>query len=434
MSGRRGGLGRGISSLIPTRADRIEREREAADAQADAQPTDAQPTGSGTDSTAPARAGRRPVDVFFAGADAEADDARPSRSAARAAREMAAAHRDPEGRFRRSTRRVRPAEAAAPTQDAVAGQASTTPAVGRRSGAARPAASGAAGERMTAVAEAGADVAAAQSELAEVPGLTLVELDPAEIVPNPVQPRHEFDQAALDELTHSVREFGVLQPIVVRRHEAGGYELIMGERRLRAAKAARLDRIPALIRDTADEDMLRDALLENLHRANLNPLEEASAYQQLMQDFGITQEQLAERIGRSRPQVANTLRLLKLPEGVQRKVAAGVLTAGHARALLAVAKTHDLDRLADRVVREGLSVRETERLAAQPQRQRHAQARAGRVQEQLHEVEERIEERLDTSVRVRLSKRKGSITIDFATVADLNRIVGLMGVKGFGEH
>ncbi|MGO2654389.1 MAG: ParB/RepB/Spo0J family partition protein [Pseudoclavibacter sp.] len=280
-----------------------------------------------------------------------------------------------------------------------------------------------------------AEPASAETDLAAVPGLTLIEVSPHDVVPNPVQPRKEFDEEALDELVHSVREFGVLQPIVVRHREEGGYELIMGERRLRASKAAGLEAIPAIVRETADEDMLRDALLENLHRSNLNPLEEASAYQQLMQDFGITQEQLAQRIGRSRPQVSNTLRLLKLPTGVQSKVAAGVLSAGHARALLSLAETHDIDKVADKVIHEGLSVRETEQLGERtPRRQAKAKARAGGIQDQLHEVAERLEDQLDTRVRVSLSKKKGQIVIDFATVGDLNRIVGALGVKGFGEH
>ena len=177
---------------------------------------------------------------------------------------------------------------------------------------------------------------AATADLVAVPGARLVSVDPNEIVPNPRQPRTNFDPDDLAELVHSIREFGVLQPVVVRTNEDGAYELIMGERRTRAAREAGLTSIPAIVRDTADEDLLRDALLENLHRSQLNPLEEASAYQQLLDDFGITQEQLATRIGRSRPQISNTIRLLKLPVPVQQRVAAGVLSAGHARAILSL--------------------------------------------------------------------------------------------------
>jgi ParB family chromosome partitioning protein len=277
-------------------------------------------------------------------------------------------------------------------------------------------------------------VTVAQDEtLTEVPGLRLLEVDPNDVVPNPAQPRKEFDEEALNELIHSVKEFGVLQPIVVRSRAEGGYELIMGERRLRASKAAGLKAIPAVLRETADEDLLRDALLENLHRSNLNPLEEASAYQQLLQDFGITQDELATRIGRSRPQVSNTLRLLKLPTSVQTKVASGVLSAGHARALLSLSGTHDIEKAAEKVINQGLSVRQTEELGASPTRKKRSVARAGRVQDQLGEVAERLEDALDTKVRISLTRKKGQVVIDFATIGDLNRIVKQMGVKGFGE-
>src|SRR5215207_9331133 len=200
-------------------------------------------------------------------------------------------------------------------------------------------------------------------ELVEVPGARLAEIDPHAIVPNPRQPRTHFDQDDLAELVHSVREFGVLQPVVVRDVGDGTYELIMGERRTRAARDAGLTSIPAVIRDTADEHLLRDALLENLHRSELNPLEEASAYQQLLSDFGITQEELATRIGRSRPQISNTIRLLKLPLPVQQRVAAGVLSAGHARAILSLDDLEAMQRLSDKIVNEDLSVRAAEAAA-----------------------------------------------------------------------
>ena len=212
-----------------------------------------------------------------------------------------------------------------------------------------------------------ADIEPAAPDLVEVPGARLVHIDPHTIVPNPRQPRTHFDQDDLAELVHSVREFGVLQPVVVRDRGDGTYELIMGERRTRAAREAGLDSIPAVVRDTADEHLLRDALLENLHRSELNPLEEASAYQQLLEDFGITQEELAGRIGRSRPQISNTIRLLKLPLPVQQRVAAGVLTAGHARAILSLGTPEAMQRLSDKIVNEDLSVRAAEAAAKTPE-------------------------------------------------------------------
>lgn len=273
--------------------------------------------------------------------------------------------------------------------------------------------------------------------LVTVPGARLANLSPDDIVPNAQQPRTEFREAELQELVVSVREFGVLQPIVVRPRTAPAgepqFELIMGERRLRASKIAGLDSIPAVIRNTADEVMLRDALLENLHRANLNPLEEASAYQQLLADFGITQEQLADRIGRSRPQITNTIRLLKLPESVQRRVAAGVLSAGHARAILSAGSPEAMEKLAAKIVNEDLSVRAAEAAAGQAAPARPASTpRPGKRQGQLDEIAERLGDRLDTRVKVALGASKGTLTIEFANVADLNRILGLLGEKSFG--
>lgn len=265
-------------------------------------------------------------------------------------------------------------------------------------------------------------------DLVEVPGARLVEIDPAAIVPNRRQPRTAFDPDELAELVHSVREFGVLQPVVVRPAGAGSYELIMGERRTRAAREAGLSTIPAIVRDTADEDMLRDALLENLHRSQLNPLEEASAYQQLLDDFGITQEELAARIGRSRPQISNTIRLLRLPVPVQQRVAAGVLSAGHARAILALDDADRMQRLADRIVAEGLSVREAEAAARGPAAPARRPVRAGRHRESLDELAQRLEDHLDTRVKIALTARKGQISIDFSTVQDLHRIARLLGV------
>jgi ParB family transcriptional regulator, chromosome partitioning protein len=273
------------------------------------------------------------------------------------------------------------------------------------------------------------------SDLVAVPGARLAELDLGDIVPNAQQPRTEFEPEALRELVVSIREFGVLQPIVVRPRAGAGegepqYELIMGERRFRASKAAGLTSIPAVVKDTADEAMLRDALLENIHRANLNPLEEASAYKQLLEDFGITQEQLAERIGRSRPQITNTIRLLKLPENIQAKVAAGVLTAGHARAILSVGDESGMRKLADKIINEDLSVRAAEAAAGMlaPVKPKSTPPTAGKRQDQLAELAERLGDKLDTRVKIALGSSKGTITIDFATVADLRRIFTELGV------
>jgi len=279
----------------------------------------------------------------------------------------------------------------------------------------------------------------AAQDISAIPGVRFAALPVADISPNPQQPRKEFRQEDLDELTHSVREFGVLQPIVVRLRtpmEPGlaPYELIMGERRLRAATAAGLDTIPAVIRDTADEDMLRDALLENLHRANLNPLEEASAYQQLLDDFGITQQQLADRLGRSRPQVTNTLRLLKLPEKIQAQVASGVLSAGHARAILVLDTPEAQLQLAQQIVKKSLTVRQAEELAgtSQPAKPARATSRPGGRKDHLADIAEKLGDRLNTRVSISLSKTKGTIAIDFASVNDLNRILSEMGMDGYG--
>ncbi|MFH8252843.1 ParB/RepB/Spo0J family partition protein [Microbacterium sp. B2969] len=271
-------------------------------------------------------------------------------------------------------------------------------------------------------------------QLLEVPGARLAHIDPHSIVPNPRQPRTHFDAEDLAELVHSVREFGVLQPVVVRDTGDGSYELIMGERRTRAAREAGLDSIPAVIRDTADEHLLRDALLENLHRSQLNPLEEASAYQQLLEDFGITQEELASRIGRSRPQISNTIRLLKLPVPVQQRVAAGVLTAGHARAILSLEDADSMQKLADKIVNEDLSVRAAEAAAKAPDagRLRTPKPQAGSRRAHLDEVAERLGDRLNTRVRIALTAKKGQISIDFASIQDLNRILEEIGESGYG--
>ncbi len=270
------------------------------------------------------------------------------------------------------------------------------------------------------------DQAAPVPEL--VGGSYFTELPPDSITPNPVQPRQVFDEEAMAELVTSIGEVGLLQPIVVRPLGEERYELVMGERRWRAAQQAGLEKIPAIVRQTGDDDMLRDALLENLHRSQLNPLEEAAAYQQLLEDFGCTHDELAGRIGRSRPQISNTLRLLKLSPAVQRRVAAGVLSAGHARSLLAIEDPEAQDRLAARVVSEGISVRGLEEIVAvgdhgsAPARSRRPKPRAPG----LAEIADRLSDRLDTRVKVDLGKTKGKITVEFASLADLQRIVDVM--------
>lgn len=277
-----------------------------------------------------------------------------------------------------------------------------------------------------------------RDELVPVPGASFSEIPIDQIVANSRQPREYFDEDELTELSASIAEVGVLQPIVVRPQMKTGpegqksnYELIMGERRLRAATLAGLSAIPAIVRQTADEDLLRDALLENLHRVALNPLEEAAAYQQLLDDFGCTQEELAKKIARSRPQIANTLRLLKLPGSVQTHVAAGTISAGHARALLSLDSKESMAALAQRIIAEGLSVRSTEEIIAlgdadtAPSQAAGRRSNSGPSEAELHYAEE-ISGRLDTRVKVKLGRSKGRITIDFAGEEDLNRIIALI--------
>jgi ParB family chromosome partitioning protein len=274
----------------------------------------------------------------------------------------------------------------------------------------------------------------AEFGLSPVPGARFAEIAVDSIVPNPKQPRTVFDEEALAELKASIDEVGFLQPIVVRDVGPQKYELVMGERRWRAAQELGRSTIPAIIRDTRDDAMLRDALLENIHRADLNPLEEAAAYQQLLDEFGATHEELARRIGRSRPQISNTIRLLNLPAPVQRRVAAGVLSAGHARALLAMEHGDQQEALATRIVAEGLSVRATEELVALTAADGPAKAPAKRRSKPhapaLTDLAERLSDRFDTRVRVDIGRSKGKITIEFATVDDLERIVGIIGVEG----
>ena len=269
-----------------------------------------------------------------------------------------------------------------------------------------------------------------------VAGAYFAELPLTQVRPNARQPRQVFEEEALAELVHSIREVGLLQPVVVRRTGEESYELIMGERRWRASQQAGRDTIPAIVRETDDDDMLRDALLENLHRSQLNPLEEAAAYGQLLEDFGCTHEELAQRIGRSRPQISNTLRLLKLSPAVQRRVAAGVLSAGHARALLSVDDASLQDKLAARVTAEGISVRGLEEIvsmgpseAAAPRVVRNKPTAPG-----LAELADRLSDRLETRVKVDLGKAKGKITVEFASLEDLRRIVDIMDPRNRNDR
>jgi ParB family transcriptional regulator, chromosome partitioning protein len=265
-----------------------------------------------------------------------------------------------------------------------------------------------------------------------VEGAFYREIDVAAVRPNPKQPRTSFDEDSLGELEHSIREFGLLQPIVVREVGSGSYELVMGERRWRAAERAGLQQLPAIVRNTGDNAMLRDALLENIHRVQLNPLDEAAAYEQLLAEFGVTQTELADRLGRSRPVVTNTIRLLKLPVSVQRRVAAGVLSAGHARALLGLDDPARQEELAARIVAEGMSVRATEEAVLLARRDEPASpARPARRRLMhapgLQDLAERLSDTYDTRVKVELGQRKGRIVVEFGSVEDLERIAKLMG-------
>lgn len=273
-----------------------------------------------------------------------------------------------------------------------------------------------------------------ETELLPVPGVTFGEIPVGNIVPNAKQPRSVFDEDDLNELAHSIKEVGVLQPVVIRPAGHGKYELIMGERRWRASQLAGLEKIPAIVRRTDDEDLLRDALLENLHRAQLNPLEEAAAYRQLLDDFGCTQDELSRRIARSRPQISNTLRLLRLPGSVQNKVAAQVISAGHARALLGLETAEEMEYLANRIISEGLSVRTTEEIVAlgevkgalptKPKNNKRAPRPAPTPA--IQQATDRLTDQLDTRVTITVGKKKGRIVIEFVDQDDLNRIIKQM--------
>jgi ParB family transcriptional regulator, chromosome partitioning protein len=261
-------------------------------------------------------------------------------------------------------------------------------------------------------------------------GAYFEEIPVGAVTPNPRQPRQVFDEEALEELAASIRVVGLLQPVVVRKVMPGHYELIMGERRWRACELAGLEQIPAIVRETSDDDLLRDALIENLHREQLNPLEEAAAYQQLLDDFSATHDELARKIGRSRPHISNTIRLLSLPANVQKRVAAGVLSAGHARALLSVDDLQAQEQLAHRIVAEGLSVRAVEEIvalgaqAAKTPRQHDAKPKP--VAPGLKDLADRLSDVFDTRVKVELGQRKGKIVVEFGSLEDLDRIVETM--------
>jgi ParB family chromosome partitioning protein len=271
---------------------------------------------------------------------------------------------------------------------------------------------------------------ASAAALGEVAGARYEEVAVTAITPNPRQPRRTFDEDALDELAESIKQVGLLQPVVVRAVGPGRYELVMGERRWRAVQRAGLTEIGAIVKQTQDDDLLRDALIENLHRQQLDPLEEAAAYQQLLDDFGATHEELARKIGRSRPHISNTLRLLNLPPAVQKRVAAGVLSAGHARALLSVEDPGAQDRLATRIVAEGLSVRAVEEIVAvgsdeAPRRSARTVAKPPTAPG-LNRLADRLSDLFETRVKVELGRRKGKIIVEFASTEDLERIVNAM--------
>jgi ParB family chromosome partitioning protein len=430
MSEKRRGLGRGLGALIPSSAG----ANGAGNGTAVARPVDlffpegrrkAEPSEAVVDATVPDEpAAGTAVDSSSAGSTDVASKESSSRSSSNGSRKPAAAKS--------------PTVKAAP-EPAASSNGASTKSSGRATEASKAKATAQKASEAAEVSSAAHAVSVDAGEpdngvdLIEVPGVRFAEIRVTDIHPNRKQPRSVFDEDDMAELVHSVREIGVLQPIVVRNStEPGGepYELVMGERRWRAVQAAGLETIPAIVRDTTDDDLLRDALLENLHRSQLNPLEEAAAYQQLLEDFGTTHEQLADRIGRSRPQVSNTLRLLKLPPLVQRRVAASVLSAGHARALLALPDAAAMERLAQRIVAEGMSVRATEEAVTLYQDPatpaKNNIPRPGARHERLDYLASSLSDRLDTNVKISLGVRKGRVSIEFASVEDLNRIMDVL--------
>lgn len=375
---RRRGLGRGIGALIP---DVVSDER--------------------------------PIDVFFTG-DGEKKE--------NVSRETKV---DPAVGMRQSRTKAKAAKTTPPSKSA----AKTTTGTAKKTPAKSKKAAGAAAEKTTASAK---NNVSRETDLQNVPGAAFGLIPVEQIAPNPRQPRDVFDEDALAELVTSVKEVGVLQPVVVRvvDPKKPSYQLIMGERRFRASQEAGLKEIPAIIRDVRDDDLLRDALLENLHRVDLNPLEEAAAYRQLLEDFNCTQEELSERIGRSRPQISNTLRLLNLPGLVQRRVAAGVLSQGHARALLGLDDAAHMEVLAQRIVAEGLSVRATEEAVILMNRgdDKPVSRETSKPNPELESIARTIGDKLDTRVKISMGKRKGRISVEFADEKDLKRIIDALGM------
>lgn len=432
MSDKRRGLGRGLGALIPSSAS-------------------ANASGSGA-------APSRPVDLFFPEARKRAPEAalteETTETKANASAETTTSSAPTAASDASVQEKTEPASAPASAKPAPKNASKSAPPKSPGKKETAPADTSGAPERRASTPKASAiaedslsaDKAVAKSDssaeaaavdngvdLIEVPGVRFAEIPVTDIHPNRKQPRSVFDEDDMAELVHSVREIGVLQPIVVRTSTEGGsepYELVMGERRWRAVQAAGLETIPAIVRDTTDDDLLRDALLENLHRSQLNPLEEAAAYQQLLEDFGTTHEQLADRIGRSRPQVSNTLRLLKLPPLVQRRVGAGVISAGHARALLGLPDAAAMERLAQKIVAEGMSVRATEEAVTLYQSPaaptKNNIPRPGARHERLDYLASSLSDRLDTNVKISLGARKGRVSIEFASVEDLNRIMDVL--------
>ncbi|MBO1751167.1 ParB/RepB/Spo0J family partition protein [Actinotalea sp. BY-33] len=411
MAEKRRGLGRGLGALIPSAPT------------GDARPVDVFFPGGPAAKVSPEEADVPPTQDDTAGEDHTA--AEPTRDTA-----SAAAITTPEGQPTAPSADGETDEGTADDGPSTTSSTDSSPATG----ATAPTSSddGAGGPAVAGSADGPA--AELPEGLVPVPGVHFAEVPVGSIRPNPRQPRTVFDEDALSELVSSIREIGVLQPIVVRplredgaEHDGFTYELIMGERRWRATQEAGLETVPAIVRETDDADLLRDALLENLHRSQLNPLEEAAAYQQLLDDFGCTHDDLARRIHRSRPQISNTLRLLRLPPLVQRRVAAGVLSAGHARALLGLPDAAAMERLAQRIVAEGLSVRATEEIVTlggdpeKPAVQRRP--RAGDRNAALDDLAGRLSDRFDTRVKIALGKSKGRLTVEFASVQDLNRIL-----------
>ena len=406
MNDRRRGLGRGLGALIPSSPEQEE----------------------------PEATPRRPVDVFFpaAGPAREAPQSPATSYGSLLGRSIDLRDQQPAAA---TTSGASDAPGApAPVEEAVLAETGGAPGTDVDQGAGNQAASESEVVLVSVPPEPepqGLAPKVSDEGLVDVPGAVFREVPLDAITPNPRQPRSVFDEDELAELAHSVREIGVLQPVVLRPlpGAAGRYELVMGERRWRASREAGLETIPAIIRDTPDDDLLRDALLENLHRTQLNPLEEAAAYDQLLQDFGCTHDELALRIGRSRPQISNTIRLLKLPPLVQRRVAAGVLSAGHARALLGLADAAAMERLAQRIVAEGLSVRATEEIVAlggDAERPAPRPRAAGPVDERLVTLASRLSDRFETRVKIVSGTRKGRLTVEFAGVEDLERILAVL--------